>query len=113
MDYVIRLVVEPLIMFFVILGAVRIGISPMLEDHRWLGFFKVDHIKTMKVMGVLNDEQIRKFHELTIRENRLGRDVMDYRHFKEVLERLRDAQQISDMEFEKKIIKLNKYYSFD
>ena len=113
MEYLIRLLIEPLIMFFVVLAAVRIGISPMLTDHRFLGFFKVDHISKMKVMGVLNDEMIRKYHELNVQESRLGRDVLDYRHFREVLERLKDAELLSDMEFEKKMIKLNKYYSFE
>lgn len=106
-------VLFPLMMFFVIFTSVRVAISPMLNNGKRFGLFDQEHVKKMKVMGILNDEEIRKYYEVNIEESKLGRDVMDYRHFKEVLEILQEAGHITEMDYKKKKIKLNKFYSFE
>ena len=113
MELLKELVVFPLIMFVVIFLAVRIAISPLLNNGKKFGLFYDEHVKKMKIMGVLNDDEIRMFHELNIEESKLGRDVLDYRHFKDVLDRLYGAGQISEFAYEKKMISLKKYYSFE
>ncbi len=111
--YIIELVVQPVILFIVIFVSVRVAISPMLNNGKRFGLFEDEHIHKMKVIGILNDDEIRKYHELNTEETKLSRDVVDYRHFKEVLGRLYDAGHISELTFEKKMIALKKYYSFE
>lgn len=113
MDYVKDLVLFPMIMFAVIFVAVRMAISPMLHNGKMFGLIKAEHLSKMKVIGILTDSDIRKYHEILGVEGRLGRDAMDYRHFREVLEKLNDSGHIDNLEFERKMIKLNKYYSFE
>lgn len=102
-----------LIMFFVIAGAVRLAIEPLVKTQSKVRTVKLDRLYRLRDEGIISEEEISSYRDAITSLKDFEEIREEYFDAKHVLKTLLHAGRLTEAEYEEKILHINNIYNME
>ena len=108
----INMITWAVMLFFIIWGAVRLAISPLI-DKQDEPYKESDDLVKLRDMDVLSDSELQEIIELYQKNDLKNKNHEQYENYSSALKELKEIGYLSEEQYSSKMAILNDYFKID